>query len=48
MRAWPKLDSSISPPRRRSTCIVSRRGFTPFGWYRILVGGAALVWLAMR
>ena len=28
--------------------IVSRRGFAPFAWYRIVVGGAALVWLAMR
>ena len=28
--------------------IVSRRGFGPFAWYRILVGGAALVWLFAR
>ena len=27
---------------------VQRHGFTPFGWYRILAGGAALVWLAAR
>src|SRR3954465_8347851 len=28
--------------------IVSRRGFAPFAWYRILVGAMALVWLSMR
>ena len=27
---------------------ISRDGFAPFAWYRILVGGAALVWLTMR
>lgn len=27
---------------------VSRFGFAPFGWYRIAVGGAALVWLFAR
>ena len=25
--------------------IVSRRGFAPFAWYRIVAGGAALIWL---
>jgi undecaprenyl-diphosphatase len=28
--------------------IVSRRGFGPFAWYRIAVGGAALAWLLAR
>ena len=27
---------------------VQRHGFTPFGWYRIIAGSAALVWLAAR
>jgi undecaprenyl-diphosphatase len=28
--------------------IVSRRGFAPFAWYRIVAGAAALVWLNLR
>ena len=28
--------------------IIQRHGFTPFGIYRIIAGGAALIWLAMR
>ncbi len=28
--------------------IVSRFGFAPFAWYRIVVGSAALLWLAIR
>jgi undecaprenyl-diphosphatase len=28
--------------------IVSRHGFAPFAWYRIVVGSAALVWLLSR
>jgi undecaprenyl-diphosphatase len=27
---------------------VGRFGFAPFGWYRIVAGGAALIWLALR
>ena len=27
---------------------VKRHGFTPFGWYRIVAGAAALLWLAAR
>ena len=27
---------------------ISKHGFAPFAWYRIIAGGAALVWLAMR
>jgi len=26
---------------------VSRHGFSPFAWYRIIAGAAALVWLTM-
>jgi len=28
--------------------IVGKRGFAPFAWYRILAGGAALVWLMTK
>jgi undecaprenyl-diphosphatase len=28
--------------------IISRYGFAPFAWYRIVAGAAALIWLAMR
>ena len=28
--------------------IVSRFGFAPFAWYRIIVGAIALVWLLAR
>jgi undecaprenyl-diphosphatase len=28
--------------------IVGRRGFAPFAWYRIVVGGAALIWLLTK
>ena len=28
--------------------VVARRGYAPFGWWRIVVGVAGLVWLATR
>jgi undecaprenyl-diphosphatase len=28
--------------------VVTRYGFGPFAWYRIVAGAAALVWLGMR
>ena len=27
---------------------ISKHGFAPFAWYRIVVGAAALVWLLAR
>lgn len=33
---------------RAFVAYVSKRGFAPFAWYRIVVGAAALVWLASR
>ncbi|RYD93381.1 MAG: undecaprenyl-diphosphate phosphatase [Sphingomonadales bacterium] len=33
---------------RAFVAYVSRRGFAPFAWYRIVLGAAALVWLALR
>ncbi|TMM48358.1 undecaprenyl-diphosphate phosphatase [Qipengyuania marisflavi] len=33
---------------RAFVAYVSRHGFAPFAWYRIVIGGAAVVWLALR
>jgi len=33
---------------RAFVAYVSRHGFRPFGWYRIVVGGAAFAWLMLR
>jgi len=33
---------------RAFVAYVSRHGFAPFAWYRIVIGGAALIWLASR
>ena len=32
---------------RAFVAYVSRRGFAPFAWYRILLGGGAIAWLVM-
>ena len=39
-RSWSRSSSS-----KRSSAIVTRYGFAPFAWYRIVAGAAALVWL---
>ncbi|QWC56672.1 undecaprenyl-diphosphate phosphatase [Erythrobacter sp. 3-20A1M] len=33
---------------RAFVAYVSRHGFAPFAWYRIVIGGAAVAWLALR
>jgi undecaprenyl-diphosphatase len=33
---------------RAFVAYVSRRGFTPFAWYRIVLGSMALAWLLLR
>ena len=33
---------------RAFVAYVSRRGFSPFAWYRIVLGSAGLAWLALR
>ncbi|GAA4642607.1 undecaprenyl-diphosphate phosphatase [Pontixanthobacter gangjinensis] len=33
---------------RAFVAYVSKHGFAPFAWYRIVIGGAAVVWLTMR
>jgi undecaprenyl-diphosphatase len=33
---------------RAFVAYVSRHGFAPFAWYRIVAGGAAVAWLALR
>ena len=38
--AWVVVKAFIS--------IVTRFGFAPFAWYRIVAGAAALVWLSLR
>ena len=33
---------------RAFVAYVSRHGFTPFAWYRIVIGGGSLIWLLLR
>ena len=33
---------------RAFVAYVSRQGFAPFAWYRIVAGAAAIAWLALR
>ncbi|OYX08786.1 MAG: hypothetical protein B7Z08_07865 [Sphingomonadales bacterium 32-68-7] len=57
--AWDALAGSANPfvshafltalvVIRAFVTYVSRFGFAPFAYYRIAIGGAALVWLLMR
>ena len=39
-RAWAVIKAFLA--------VVTRYGFAPFAWYRIIVGVAALAWLAAR
>ena len=33
---------------RAFVAYVSRHGFSPFAWYRIVIGAAAVAWLTLR
>jgi undecaprenyl-diphosphatase len=53
MTGWILLGSLVSfivavVVVKAFVAIIQRFGFAPFGWYRIIAGSAALVWLAMR
>ena len=53
MAGWIALGSLISfvvaiVVVKAFSTIVTRYGFAPFAWYRIIAGAAALVWLSMR
>jgi undecaprenyl-diphosphatase len=53
MGGWILLGSAVSfvvavVVVKAMMAIIQRYGFAPFGWYRIVAGAVALVWLAMR